>query len=377
MVDKRTSDAINASFGTGQGLLSQRPGIRDTDSELGRDVTQALQALRPPHFVALTYTATGAVTGRVRIPWSRPGQPAPYRAPGVAMIVRILRDSNRGELNPTAPSESTGRALHDTTHSPIGLWQLQDDHLDTSGNGHDLTATGTSLWNDGWIGTSYRTASGVYGTRADTTFRLLGAVTVAGIVRLRTTGSLCQMASYSGVGATEATNIAWGCGVGTNGEPRFVHEYGAGNLVTVQSTTHRLAIRNWAHLAATRNAAGTHVKVFLNGEKCADSSGLTAPTGATSASLYVGSSVTTFSPWLGSLNSVAVFDTELAESDVQALYARCFLPTGASWPAHNFTLEELGDGGVDLLLPEPFGLTADTSYRMAVMLVPGIDDLGL
>jgi hypothetical protein len=106
------------------------------------------------------------------------------------------------------------------------------------------------------------------------------ALTVETVAKLDTLAGTPFLAWCGGdvTSADAAENACWALGVKvTTGELLYTHEHTAGTAVTVEGPV--LPTGEWFHLAFTRNAAATSVKLYINGTLVKTSGALTAPDG--------------------------------------------------------------------------------------------------
>ena len=129
-----------------------------------------------------------------------------------------------------------------------------------------------------------------------------------------------QLFSYSGTGETESVNVALAYFFSiTDSSFAYVHEYGTG--VNVQNafnctlgTYPVIGTEFKCHLIITRSSS--EYTVWVNGEKRAVSRFSTAPTGATSSNIYLGTaSDLRASPFM-SLGHMCIFDKVLTDSEI-------------------------------------------------------------
>lgn len=225
--------------------------------------------------------------------------------------------------------------LRDTTHSPVGLYQLDGDVLDASGNGFDLTVGGVA-------GGTERYAPGIapgiqafyfdgatYLTRVHTAaLAITGAVTVVCQLYLIEQPTAGQFVMYCGRGIAGADNMLHNTilNVGTSFFGNF--EQGAQVPVDVIPVPDQaVPLSQWVDVAYTRSAGGTN-KIYIAGTEV-HSGAEGNPTGGASAtfalgaadSLGVGSS---FGKFL--MQSAAIYASELSAANILALARRTTPP---------------------------------------------------
>jgi hypothetical protein len=238
---------------------------------------------------------------------------------GVSKMHALDSDGVEIELG---TEEALGRALHGTEYSPLGLYQFQGDGTDSSGNGKDLTPTGTPVFEPGWVGLGLQGSASNRYTRADTDFEITGALSITALVRPDGLGSNDTIVSYSASGETEAANaLFWFYFIGD--KLSFSHEYGAGNNENF-STAVAVNTNEFIWVGVTRDSAGTGVNLYINGENVGSVTFANAPSGGTSGNLTICSLQGGTDPYEGTLQSLKIVDSELSPAQMKAEYDRCF-----------------------------------------------------
>lgn len=225
-------------------------------------------------------------------------------------------------------------SLHDTTHTPVGLWQLNGDLTDSSGNGYTLTVgSGTeqyaplssTLSGFHFDGSTYLVHNvEVSGLRltSDMTIECLAKwlVDPPGYGVNRTTTSPALVAHGTG-GETEATNTVYAFGPhASTGGLKWVSESGGGTNA-VYDLDAEIPAGVWHHIAAVRDS--NVVSVYLDGALLGSSSSLTTPTGGASGRLVLGALANGSSenPTCV-MASVKLIGSALTASQVKAEYQR-------------------------------------------------------
>jgi hypothetical protein len=231
---------------------------------------------------------------------------------------------------PTTVSEAeVARALHNTSLSPIALWQLQGDDAspevlavtDTAGDAggpYNLTKNGTTQLGmghapqfQGWVNVTERLTS------TDTDLNLTGAMTFAIIATPHNTATGI-IAGWGGNDDTEANNYTWRMAFVSN-SLQYFHEQGAGGDVVFGGTNSGIVVGQPQHVAFTRDSAGTGLKMFINGTLVESTTLANAPTGGGSGNFFMGEDQDGTSPFVGSLVSGILFDSELSEAQVLSM----------------------------------------------------------
>lgn len=222
---------------------------------------------------------------------------------------------------------------HDTTHSPLGLWQLDGDLTDDSGNSYDLTVLagqGPVRYVDlggGMKGFYSPTAdpSGAYRNAADAALRLAGALTIECLAAYETPPSSHQptILSHGHENATvQGDNILY-CFRLAGGPFKFRYYAQEG---VVNSITYTIddcpRFTELYHLAMVRSS--DEVTFYLNGEQVgATSVGLSAPDGGTNGRLSLGATYQDgTNMWAGALASVKLIGSALTAAQVREEYRR-------------------------------------------------------
>jgi hypothetical protein len=226
-----------------------------------------------------------------------------------------------------------GRALHDTTHDPIALWQLGASLQDISGNGRTLTQVGAGEVSVGHVGlaTSERGLGTAYLQRpADAGLQILGAVSGMCLVNKREAFSgSTNLIFQQGTDASgaEVDNVLYALYF-QNRQLTYFHQYGAGNneLHSQAVANTRLNQHSWMHLGFTRAANGTDVIVYLNGEPVFVVPVVNAPTGGGSGNFDIAAraSIPGGNALGGDIQSLKIVAAELTAADMKAEYERCF-----------------------------------------------------
>lgn len=215
------------------------------------------------------------------------------------------------------------RRWHDTTNSPLALYQLDGTNrlTDSSGNAKTLTESITAEDGPGYL-LNTRSLSDGRLSRVDSSFQILGAVTIAALVRLdKPAISSAAIAMCAGSGEIEANNITWELAVdGQN--LRWIHEHGSGVNDTL-SSTYNLGIGEWYHICGSRDSAGTTVNLYLNGSNVGSSSSLTAPSGGTGSNLSIMDHPDGGFRFAQPIASLAIYSSELTPSQIASLARSC------------------------------------------------------
>lgn len=212
---------------------------------------------------------------------------------------------------------------HDTTHSPLGLWQFSGGLTDSSGNGRTLTVeSGTSRFTEIFPGVQGAFLDGsttlIFNT-ADAALRLTGDMTIECLLQLSEYTTDRYVVSHGAAGETSADNVQYSINVLDNaGEFGYYQESGSGVDAGVQMATLRPPINQLCHLAVTR--ISQVVRVYLDGVLKATSATLTVPDGGSNGRFRIGSA-DNFAP-ICALASVKLIGSGLTTDQVKAEYNR-------------------------------------------------------
>jgi hypothetical protein len=222
--------------------------------------------------------------------------------------------------------ESFVRHAHDLTFAPTGLWNfVQGNELvDSSGNGKNLTQDDAPTDSDMFVTGEAEglTHFGFY--RNDSTeFNYVGAMTLCCLVRSNdwvpnSTNQYVQlgMCDYF----TGAPDARYSLQVTPTGALRYAHQT-SGVLHTVVADQLYRDLEAWQHVAFTRDAPGTGIKIYVNGILI--KTGTTGAAPGTTGTAYF--SVGEMRGFTQSLNtnytetSVAIFDKELSADEIKYL----------------------------------------------------------
>lgn len=225
-----------------------------------------------------------------------------------------------------APVASRLAQPHDLTHSPVGLWQLNESLADTSGNGFDLElVAGVTRYTEMLPGMPGLFLFNTYKYRHNATGTALaisGDITIETIVRFRayTGGALL---SYDTNGETEADNYLYAMALtGPPTKTEFTHEHGAG-VDDIHDIDLLPPIGQTVHWAVRRQS--NVVQHFLNGKPWGPASAtLTAPTGGTNSKFHLG--------WVANptcdadVASIKIVASALTDAQILAEYNRTLGP---------------------------------------------------
>lgn len=230
---------------------------------------------------------------------------------------------------------------HDTTYSPIALFQFNGNINDSSGNNRHLTVnTGTEAYSEVSPTLQGIKFNNLKLTSTNAAFRLSGDMTIEFIMNMNpdNASDWAMIFSCSGAGEGQAENFLYSLYTRTPTQNRFftsLWEYGAG--VNVQfDNTGIVPYYQTIHIAYVREA--NVVSIYVNGQLYGNTSGtLLPPDGGTNTSFWVGGGLsdTNFSGIITSLKVIGRALTSIEvnsefERTLGSLYSRDVLVSGYS-----------------------------------------------
>lgn len=212
----------------------------------------------------------------------------------------------------------------DNTHSPVARYDFEDNLLDSSGNGFDLTGA-SHVFREVFPGLIALAGGSASRAANDALLTILGDVTVQAIVSFAPSsaaGDVMKFANDAGADGTIANNTLYRLIIdqtGTNGMSAF-HENAGGANVQFSSTgvANRGLPRNEVPFYVAMVRQSNVYTFYLNGLPYGTASGtLGAPTGGTAAFLVVRSDAA--SPDVAALK---IIDSALSAAQIKAEYNR-------------------------------------------------------
>lgn len=226
------------------------------------------------------------------------------------------------KLNDSEPRASLIQ-YHDTTHSPVALYQFNGDMLDSSGNGLHLSKF-TGLERYTWLAPGLRCFffDGETSLRRpgnDALLTITGALTIELIFLYTPSTFTGTFLSFGGgaVPARPATNVLYELIFDLIISWQRSTSSGAIFFNSTAATPDFLPI----HYAVTRSSGASQiVKFYVNGDLVDTSGSLLAPTGGTSSRLWVGSDdnpLVTFDFMVWSMASLKIIPSELTKHEIK------------------------------------------------------------
>lgn len=191
--------------------------------------------------------------------------------------------------------------VHDTTHSPLALFQFDGDLTDSSGNAVAIQdGVGTTAFTEmapGVTGLQLDGVSRISGTLDGTggsTLDVVGDLTVECLFQSEgpvTAGGVGVIAQFAGDDAdeTSAHNALWQMAIEAGQVLGYFHEH-TGGVDQNAPATEGPSLSEIHHLAFVRES--NVVRLYIDGVKVLTSGTLTAPDGGASGRLYVGAGAT-------------------------------------------------------------------------------------
>lgn len=215
---------------------------------------------------------------------------------------------------------------HDNTHSPVGLWQLNGDLTDESGNALTLTnCSGTDRYitiGGGIKGYHFDGASAVCRASTDAVLRILGDMTIEMLCRINKLDAADYLISHNEIGELEADNTLYGINFPSSiGGLSYIAEKNAGTNI-VHTIDDALDLGVLYHIAMVRDS--NQITFYIDGEQAgATSVGLDAPTGGTEGQLALGATNQGSDNRISAtLASVKIIGSALTAAQVRAEYQR-------------------------------------------------------
>lgn len=227
----------------------------------------------------------------------------------------------------------------DLRHAPEGLWWLDGDRTDKSGNGITLAVGhGIEQYGPGPVPgrrAAYFNATTIFDRAShDAPLLLLGDATFEALVYPISYPTFQIIFGFeeTEIGSLEANNTAYVWYLNSTGNPGYTHHNGARNLNNFEWTSTVIPLFAWTHLAMVRDDTAKTVTLYINGY--ADATVYTytnSPTGGTNSKLEIGGdSFSSGSPsvmWDGFISTPKISPAILTAAQVLA-NARIALPPG-------------------------------------------------
>jgi hypothetical protein len=231
-------------------------------------------------------------------------------------------ESDRDEqsiVRPVAPSLST----------PIGtvqgLWLFDGDLTDETPNAINLSATGTERYSpspaQGKLA-HFFTGDRVVSPASSTSdpIRLTGAMTLECVLNpsIIATDPNMLFANFQAPGGGTANNTLYGFRIlQTTNELEYIHE-DAGEVIRSAMSGVSVPPGRWSHCAFTRDAAGTLIRIYINGVQVHRETLANPPSGGANSFLQVGDADGISRKLTGAYSSLRIIDDELRPEHILA-----------------------------------------------------------
>lgn len=214
---------------------------------------------------------------------------------------------------------------HDTTHSPVGLWQLNGNLNDTSGNSRNLTIeAGTERYGEvfpGLLGFAFDGATNLIHNVNVAALQITGDITVEWLMLAVPSASTQACISIGNSSSeTQSDNLLYNLH-NNNWRLAFTAENGSGAGIDYILTSQGPLMNAPAHYAATRTS--NVIQWYVNGQPMGAASGTMAtPDGGSNGKLRIGSVDALASPFTGFMASIKIISSALSAAQVLAEYNR-------------------------------------------------------
>jgi hypothetical protein len=215
-------------------------------------------------------------------------------------------------LTDTTVSGVIGKKLG-LEHSPLGLWNFEENMLDDSGNDFDFTVSaGTERYTSirGMMGFRFDAATRLHHNVTGTSLEILGDVTMHLILCSNAFSGTQRYFHYTGGGETEANNGLYGNGNISGQQLTSLSEKDGGT--NIEYTVSSAALNVGELILFTTVRENNQITYYLDGVQVGDtSSGLDAPTGGTTSVLTLGNATAN-----GTIVSAKIIDSALTTAQV-------------------------------------------------------------
>lgn len=212
---------------------------------------------------------------------------------------------------------------HDTTHSPVGLWQFNGNMNDSSGNSFTLTvSTGTERYSEilpGLTGFYFDGSTTVFRNAAEATLQITGDYTIEMLLLLPPIVQNAVLVSMGDSGGTSASNYLFDITTNNTFSLANFSESGTKSGNTLARPLASLPYNQPCHFAMTKTS--NVIQFWLNGAVIGTSGSQTATTGGSLDKLRVGGDAS--APSLaGVVASLKIVASALNSTQIAAEYSR-------------------------------------------------------
>jgi len=213
----------------------------------------------------------------------------------------------------------------DNKYSPVALYNFNNTLNDSSGNGYNLTVSGTEMYAkiNNLAGFYFDGATYLTKTHEDALCSL-GEITVETLINFTTTTTASQYICDNGNNdELETGNVAFSFFISSGVGISYFAEHITGVNITYSSSA-RPPKSSLCYIAITRNIAGTVLKFYINGILKNTSTTLTAPTGGTTGPFIIGARENAATPLtIGTtMLSFKLINSQLTDDQIMEEYMR-------------------------------------------------------
>jgi hypothetical protein len=242
-----------------------------------------------------------------------------FRVFGSTAALDLSMFHNLDEEAPSVQSTLVNGSLVKEQNYLIDLeayYKFNNDGLDASGNGLDLTFTGTEAYATGKFGNGYDLPGNEanYAARAvnDTVLDFPGAKATFSISAWVNPTTLTAAAGFQSVVEKVNAALGWGVIVLNDGSVQFA----AGGAGLATTATGVVTTGSFQHILVVND--GTTTKIYVDGTEEASAASIT--NNITTEPLRIGDRATSNSPWDGVIDEVAIWSRALTAAEITELY---------------------------------------------------------
>lgn len=212
---------------------------------------------------------------------------------------------------------------HDTTHSPVGLWNFNGNMNDSSGNSFTLTvSTGTERYSEvlpGLTGFYFDGSTTIFRNAAESTLQITGDYTIEMLLLVPPTVQNAVFVSMGDSGATSTSNYLFEILTNNTFSLSNFSESGTKSGSTFSRPLASITYNQPCHLAMTKTS--NVIQFYLNGAVIGTSGAQTATSGGSLDKLRVGGDAAAPS-LVGCVASLKIVASALNATQIAAEYSR-------------------------------------------------------